>query len=106
MAYGIWLSWNNQEDGFQLPVNPASIEVSDGSKGSTYDIQKLGEINVIQNPNLTRFAFDGLFPAQEYHFLSAPLMLPINVDGVKQNYYVYYLNKWMASNRPIRFVMV
>ena len=25
---GIWLSWNNQEDGFELPVLPAELSAS------------------------------------------------------------------------------
>lgn len=95
--YGIWLSFNNQEEGFQIPVNPRSIEMSDGNKGATYDIAKLGEINVIKNPKLTTYSFSSMFPNQVYPFVTADILLQPKV-------YVEYIIKWMASNRPIRFI--
>lgn len=103
--YGVWLSYNNQEEGFQFPVNPGSIEIGDGGKGSTYDISKLGEINVIKNPKLAQYSFSGIFPAQQYPLVTAPILPPVIVDGVKHNAYVYYIKKWMASKRPIRFIL-
>ncbi|MFC6553859.1 hypothetical protein [Cohnella cellulosilytica] len=109
MAYGIWLSYNNQQEGFQLPVNPSSIEISDGSKGATYDIVELGEINVIKNPKLTTYRFSSIFPAQLYPFVDVPLLQSVtaaNDSGVKvkTNPYVDYITRWMATKRPIRFV--
>ncbi|MFC4305804.1 LysM peptidoglycan-binding domain-containing protein [Cohnella boryungensis] len=121
MTYGIWLSYNNQQEGFQLPLNPSSIEVSDGSKGATYDIVKLGEINVIKNPKLTTYRFSSIFPspnARSYFvgdryvdpLTSAPILTSARTgasDGsvkVKVNPYVDYLTRWMATKRPIRFV--
>lgn len=95
--YGIWLSFNNQEEGFQIPVNPSSIELSDGGKGKTYDVAALGEINVIKEPKLTEYGFSGLFPAQRYPFVTADIVLD-------PKEYVDYLIKWMGTKRPIRFV--
>lgn len=109
MAYGIWLSYNNQKEGFQLPVNPSSIEMSDGSKGATYDIVELGEINVIKNPKLTTYRFSSIFPAQLYPFVDIPLLQSVTSANdsavkVKINPYVDYITRWMATKRPIRFV--
>lgn len=99
MNYGIELSFNNKEDVFQLPVTPASIEISDGNKSKTYDVMKLGEINVIQSPKLSEYSFDGVFPAQWYPAVTATTLLsPIE--------YVQYLIKWIRSKRPIRFIFV
>ncbi len=107
MDYSIWLSFNNKAEKFQIPVNPASIEISDGSKGQTYDITKLGEINVIGNPKLTEYSFSSFFPAPDngsYPFASVQTPLPHQVsNGAKTSGYVYYLTKWMESKRPIRF---
>lgn len=95
--YGIWLSWNNQQEGFQIPINPGSIEIGDGSNSTTYDIVGLGEINVIQNPKLTTYGFSSFFPAQIYPFVSASTVLaPFE--------YVNMIRRWMATKRPIRFV--
>ncbi|WP_276358419.1 LysM peptidoglycan-binding domain-containing protein [Cohnella caldifontis] len=121
MTYGIHLSWNNQAEGFPLPVMPSSIEISDGNKGQTYDVAQLGEINVIKNPKLTTYRFSSIFPspnARRYftdHGYVDPLAIaPILLSkpeysedarhDVNTNPYVHLLKKWMASKRPIRFV--
>lgn len=96
MEYGIWLSYNNQEEGFQLPVNPPEISLSDGGKGKTYEIAKLGEINVIKSPKLTEYSFEGIFPAEEYPFVIGKPDPP--------KHYVDMILKWMNTKRPIRFV--
>lgn len=112
MNYGIWLSWNNQQEGFQIPVNPGSIEISDGGKSTSYDVIGIGEINVIKSPALTEYQFSSFFPsltARQAHssdnrvikvvdpFVQAELQLA-------PREYVNYLIKWMASKRPIRFI--
>lgn len=99
--YGIWLSFNNQEQGFQIPINPSSIEMKEGGSGSTYDVSGLGEINVIKAPKLTEYSFEGIFPASEHPFVipnvSGKLLAPVN-------YYVNLITGWMEKKRPIRFV--
>ncbi len=60
--YGIELSFNNREKFFQIPINPESITISDGNKGSTYDIEALGEINVVKHRKLTEYSFESFFP--------------------------------------------
>lgn len=93
----MYLSINNQDDGFQLPINPSSIEASEGSNGQTYDIIKLGEINVIKARSLTQYSFEGIFPAQRYPYLS--------VESPRTpKAYVEDIEKWIESKRPIRFV--
>jgi LysM repeat protein len=95
--YEIWLSFNNQAEGFQIPINPESIEVSDGNKGDTYDIVSSGEINVIKIRSLSEYSFEGIFPGQKYPFLAASVLLDPKM-------YVEYILKWMETKRPIRFV--
>lgn len=97
MEYGIWLSYNNQQEGFQIPINPGSIEMGDGINSTTYDIVGLGEINVIKSPKLTTFSFSSFFPAQPYPFISASVVL-------EPNEYVNMIKRWMGTKRPIRFV--
>lgn len=95
--YGIWLSFNNQQEGFQIPVNPPSIEMREAGNSKTYDISALGEINVIKNPKLTEFRFESFFPAQRYPFVVGDHLF-------EPMFYVELIKKWMATNRPIRFV--
>ncbi|MEF3309523.1 LysM peptidoglycan-binding domain-containing protein [Paenibacillus sp. GYB004] len=95
--YGIWLSFNNQQEGFQVPINPGSIEIGNGGNGRTYDVAGLGEVNVIKDPKLAEYSFSGIFPAQRYPFVAASILL-------EPQQYIEYLQKWQASKRPIRFV--
>lgn len=73
--------------------------MSDGNKGSVYDISKLGEINVIKDRKLTTYQFESFFPSldKNYPFETTKLLLP-------PQQYVEYIEKWMDSKRPIRFI--
>ncbi|MDR6883797.1 LysM peptidoglycan-binding domain-containing protein [Bacillus sp. 3255] len=106
MAYEIHLRYNNNQEGFQLPVNPEDIEVSGGSNGKTYDTigandgrseVRGGEINVIKSPKLRIIQFNGLFPAQFYPFLATMTLY-------EPMYYIRAIEDWMATKRPIRFI--
>ncbi|NOU68391.1 LysM peptidoglycan-binding domain-containing protein [Paenibacillus sp. LMG 31461] len=108
MSYEIHLSFNNNQEGFQLPVNPAEIEVLSGSNGKTYDIVgandgrsevRGGEINVIKSPKLREISFEGLFPAQFYPFLATDTLY-------EPMYYVRAIENWKSMKRPIRFIYV
>ncbi|MEV2908758.1 LysM domain-containing protein [Paenibacillus larvae] len=100
MRSGIWLSYNNQEEGFKLPVNPETIEVKSGGNGKTYNVLGLGEVNVIQDRKLSGIEFESLFPAADYPFIEQDAIL------LQPSHYIEYIEKWWATNRPIRFVYV
>lgn len=96
--YGIWLSFNNQEKGFQLPVNPPTLEISESGSGKTYDIGSLGEINVIKSPQLTEISFSSEFPMERRPYVvSEKLFDPA--------FYVLSIKEWLDSKRPIRLVL-
>lgn len=104
--YTIYLSFNNQAEGFVIPVNPESIEIKEGGQGKTYDIvgkgggtdeTRAGEINVIKNPHLKEISFSSIFPSQWYPFVTSEhLFQPM--------YYINLIRKWQESRHPIRFV--
>lgn len=105
--YRIMLSWNNEAEGFQIPVNPESLDVKEESQGKTYNIvgkggstneTRAGEINVIKSPKLKEVGFSSFFPNQYYPFVNeeVPLFVPM--------YYINLIRKWMESQRPIRFI--
>ena len=71
--------------------------MGDGNNSTTYDIVGQGEINVIQSPKLTDYAFSSFFPARRYPFITANTVL-------EPNEYVNMLQRWMATKRPIRFI--
>ncbi|QWU15641.1 LysM domain-containing protein [Paenibacillus sophorae] len=100
--YGFFLSYNNMEDIFRLPVNPETLEIKEAGEGKSYTIIDLGEINAISYPKLTEITLESIFPAQRYPFVLVPetgknrLLKPFE--------YVEMIKKWMTSRRPIRFV--
>lgn len=94
--YGIFLSYNNQEEAFRIPVNPAELIVKEAGQGSTYNIVGGSEINVIQARKLTEISFESFFPSQQYPFVTNELLTIPE--------YLAYIDKWMESKRPIRFI--
>lgn len=99
MQYGMWLSFNNRAQEFQVPINPEQLEIGDTGQGKTYEVVGLGEINVIKNPRLAEYSWSGIFPARRYPWVvSAQLLPPFQ--------YVDYVQRWMATGRPIRFVFI
>lgn len=104
--YEIHLSWNNQTEGFIIPVNPESIEVKEEGQGKTYNIvgkggntdeTRAGEVNVIKSPKLKEVSFSSIFPNQIYPFVKdVPLFVPMH--------YINLIRKWSESKHPIRFI--
>ncbi|TCJ04092.1 LysM peptidoglycan-binding domain-containing protein [Cytobacillus praedii] len=94
--YEIWLLFNNEAEGFQLPENPSSIQIKDANSNKTYHISGIGEINVLKDPSLTEYTFEGVFPSQK-----SPLV--IAKRALEPKIYVDYIRKWMVSKQPIRF---
>lgn len=108
--YSIHLSYNNEAEGWQIPVNPESIEIKDKGQGKGYSIvgqggglseTRAGEINVILSPQLKEISFSSIFPAVEAGAFYPYLTSEIVFEPMK---YVLDLRKWMETKRPIRFV--
>ncbi|WP_019849826.1 LysM peptidoglycan-binding domain-containing protein [Desulfitobacterium sp. PCE1] len=98
MSYSIRLSVS-EDEAFQLPVMPGSIEISKSGNNQTQEIVSLGEINIIKHPQLMEYGFSSIFPAQFYPFVTAQVILqPIE--------YVRIIIRWMESKQPIRFIFI
>lgn len=97
--YGIWLSWNNQQEGFELPVLPSEIGSSVSGDSSGTDVFGLGKINIIKDRQLAEYNIESIFPARKYPFVNAAVLL-------EPKAYIDYLIKWMETKKPIRFVYV
>lgn len=98
-AYGLWLSFNNQEEVFEFPILPGKIEVSGKGEGSGYEVYGLGQINVIKSPGLAEYSFETILPAvgNQYPFMTARYYY-------EPRYYVELIEKWRQTRHPIRFV--
>lgn len=96
--YGIYLSVNDGQQGFRLPVNPSEIEIQEQGQGSTHNIINLGEINVIKEPKLSEITFESFFPAQPYPFVvGEELLTPAS--------YVDMITSWMRNKQIARLIM-
>src|SRR5690606_26349252 len=96
--YGIYLSINDGQQGFRLPVNPPEIEIQEQGQGNTYNIISLGEINVIKEPKLAEITFESFFPAQPYPFVvGEELLTPAS--------YVDMITSWMRNKQIARLIM-
>ena len=102
---GIWLSWNNQEDGFELPVLPAELGTSIGGDSAGHEVAGLGKISIIKDRELAEYTIESFFPAyppenvDPHPYITATTILPPMV-------YVRKILKWWETKRPIRFVFV
>jgi LysM repeat protein len=110
MSYRIELSFNNFKEKLVIPVLPASFEVSDGVKGSTFEVVGLGEINVIKERKLSEYGFSSFFPGQPYPFifekqkdLQGNEIVPPNWEPPIE--LVLKISRWMQSKRPIRLIV-
>ena len=97
MGYEIYLSFNNETEVMQLPVNPPTIDVSESGNNKTFDISKLGEVNVLKNLKLTEINFESEFPASWYPYVVVSKLL-------EPMQYIQMIKKWMETKKPIRFV--
>lgn len=94
-----WLSFNNKAEMIQLPVNPATIQISGSHGYQEIDVNGLGEYTVIGDPKLRDYSFNSFFPRDynpaycEY----ADIMDPWD--------YVQTIERWVKTRRPIRLTV-
>ncbi|GIQ63643.1 peptidoglycan-binding protein LysM [Paenibacillus cisolokensis] len=96
--YGVWLSYNNQREGFELPIMPM-VGVNTSGDGAGHDVHGFGKVNIIKARNLQEISIEGLLPAQRYPYITAEVVFEPKV-------YVDYIMRWWWSRRPIRIVYV
>lgn len=96
--YQFWLSYNNNAEKLQLPVNPGELSINCGSQNTTLSVSRLGEINIIQEPVLKTFQFSSFFPS-----VSGPYCeyreIPQPWAAVKT------IERWKNSGNPIRLII-
>lgn len=95
---GIYLSANNDKEGFRVPVNPPELPFKNDADGEEFTIAKKGTVNVPKPMKLTEFAFSSFFPVDETHYAETQFQKPEK--------YIQQINKWMADETVIRFVFV
>jgi len=96
--YQFWISTNDNKERLRLPVNPSSIDVSNGSSNESIDVSNLGEVTVIQDSPAKQFQFSSFFPAH-----TSPLVEynnpPKPWSAIKK------IEKWKISKEPLRLLV-
>jgi nucleoid-associated protein YgaU len=93
------ISWNNRAEGWDFPVLPEKVTIKRNGSGKDYDIIGSGKIGTIEKPELAEISFESFFPAEKYPFVNADILYDPHT-------YVNYINKWMHSGYPVRFIYV
>ncbi|MFS0841171.1 LysM peptidoglycan-binding domain-containing protein [Paenibacillus sp. 1P03SA] len=94
-----WLSYNNLEESFQLPVNPPSIKISGSHGFQDIEVDGLGEYTIIGDGKLKEVSISSFFP-RDYN--------PVYCEHSNIQdpwFYVETIQKWVATRRPIRLVI-
>jgi hypothetical protein len=99
--YAAYFSFNNAEQGFRIPYIADSIELQLAGNNDTETVIGLGEISILNDPQLTQFAIKTEFPANWHPAIPEEMKNSL----LKPNEYVTLLSNWMRSKRPIRFIL-
>ena len=97
MARTIELSFDNRREGFVLPINPKTLELSDPNLNQKLTLLNMGEINLIGNRGLITCSLSSFFPSTRSPFYKRANRKPME--------YIALLKKWKESKKPIRFII-
>lgn len=99
--YSLTLSYNNGAEAMEFPVLPENIEVSEAGRSKTYEISKLGEVNIAKGLKLREINFESIFPANWF-----PGCNVTERELFEPNHYIEdKIQKWRIDNPPMQLVM-
>ncbi|WP_128896322.1 LysM peptidoglycan-binding domain-containing protein [Longirhabdus pacifica] len=92
-----WLSYNNEAETFQLPVNPQNISISSGHNFNDVQVSKLGEFTIIGEEQLKQYDFSSFFPKDYQPMYCEYDGFPEPWQAVKK------IEEWQKSGNPVSF---
>ena len=93
----IFIRWNKEKKGFQLPINPDSYTVDGKQNNTSVYIHELGEINLKGKRALKTVSWSGCFPAQKYPFCKVTPQDPMS--------YIHMLENCLEKNTQMHVVI-
>lgn len=93
----IELSFNNHEEAFNLPINPAEFEFAEAQSNQKITLLNIGEINLLGNRGLISGPLSSFFPSSDSPFARYADREPME--------YIKLLQKWKNSGQPIRVII-
>jgi nucleoid-associated protein YgaU len=93
-----WLSFNNNAEKIQLPVNPPEIKVNSGYSWTSVPISGVGDYTIPSGHTLTEISISSFFP-RDYAPYCEYEDIPNPWEMVKK------IGLWKESRKPIRFIV-
>ena len=75
----IYIKWNNDTDGIQIPILPESFELEGNMQNESVTIQNLGEINLKGKRSLYSISFSSFLLCQNYEFAHGSFTDPYEI---------------------------
>lgn len=97
MRYGIFFNYKNEI--IRLPVNPEFITVREKGDNKTYQVLKLGEINVLGDKKLAEINMDILLPGEVYPFVTT------KNDFRGPSFYLQKFQEYKDTKEGVRLVI-
>lgn len=97
IARTIELTFDNRSEGFTLPINPKTFELSEPSLNQKATLLNIGEVNLLGNRGLITCTLSGLLPSSKSPHYKRADREPMD--------YIELLKKWRDSKKPIRFIV-
>lgn len=94
----IFIKWNDDSNGIQLPVNPSSFEIKSSMNNTSLYIHNLGEINLKGKRGLYSIGLESFFPAQKYDFCRC-------TPKKAYDYYITKLRKLYENNTTLHLII-
>ncbi|MBV4423246.1 peptidoglycan-binding domain-containing protein [Clostridium tyrobutyricum] len=93
-----WLKQDNDNSGFQLPVNPSKYEIARIIDNGTFDTEMSGERSFLGTSKLKTFEINSFFPLRKYNFL---------LCAAKDDPYDYIriIESWIRNKWPVRVII-
>lgn len=93
----IELSYNNHEEMFNLPINPAEFEFLEPQNNQKITLLNIGEVNLIGHRGLVTGSLSSFFPSAD-----SPLAKYADREPME---YIRLLKKWKSQPQPIRVII-
>lgn len=93
----IFIKWNNDTNGFKLPVNPESYQLNGKQQNTAVNIHAIGELNLKGKRALNVVQWGCFFPAQAYSFCVDTPRAPMS--------YISDLTQLMNDNTTVHVVI-
>lgn len=93
----IELSFNNHEEMFILPINPAEFEFTEPHNNQRITLLNIGDVNLIGHRGLVSGSLSSFFPSSRSPFARYADREPME--------YIRLLKKWKSKPQPIRVII-